>query len=87
MVKICAVEQGSRAARAGVLAGDAALTAYSLTGYSGGGKKMIAEYEADERDELLDAPRMYGLTQQHKHLPEMVKLCGLIQAPVFCPVV
>ncbi len=73
--------------RAGVLACDAALTAYSLTGYSGGGKKMIAEYEADERDVLLDAPRMYGLGQTHKHLPEMSAVCGLQASPIFCPVV
>ena len=62
------------------------LSAFSLTGYSGGGKKMIAEYEA-ERDVLLDAPRTYGITQQHKHLKEMVKVCGLENAPVFCPIV
>ncbi len=73
--------------RAGVIAPDAALTAYSLTGYSGGGKKMIAEYEADGREALLDAPRMYGLTQKHKHLPEMSAVCGLSTSPIFCPVV
>ncbi len=73
--------------RAGVLAPDASLTAYSLTGYSGGGKKMIAEYEGEGRDMLLDAPRMYGLTQSHKHLPEMSRVCGLSSAPIFCPVV
>jgi len=73
--------------RAGVLAPDASLTAYSLTGYSGGGKKMIAEYEGEGRDTLLDAPRMYGLTQSHKHLPEMSRVCGLASAPIFCPVV
>ena len=73
--------------REGILPADAALTAYSLTGYSGGGKKMIAEYEGDERDELLDAPRMYGLSQTHKHLPEMSKVCGLSTSPIFCPVV
>ncbi|MBQ7346618.1 MAG: N-acetyl-gamma-glutamyl-phosphate reductase [Clostridia bacterium] len=72
---------------AGVIAPDTSLTAYSLTGYSGGGKKMIAEYEADERETLLDAPRMYGLTQTHKHLPEMGVVCGLSVAPIFCPVV
>ena len=70
-----------------MIAPDAALTAYSLTGYSGGGKKMIAEYEADERDALLGAPRMYGLTQKHKHLPEMGVVCGLSVSPIFCPVV
>lgn len=73
--------------RAGVIARDADLTAYSLTGYSGGGKKMIAEYEGEQRDPLFDAPRMYALGQKHKHLPEMSKICGLDAAPIFCPVV
>ncbi len=73
--------------RAGVITPDAGLTAYSLTGYSGGGKKMIAEYEEEGRDVLLDAPRMYGLGQTHKHLPEMGAVCGLSTAPIFCPVV
>ena len=71
----------------GLIAGDTALTCFSLTGYSGGGKKMIAQYEDPNRDPLLSAPRQYGLTQVHKHLPEMVKLCGLTAAPVFCPIV
>ena len=48
---------------------------------------MIAAYEADERDPLLGAPRQYGLTQKHKHLPEMAKVCGLTYDPVFCPIV
>lgn len=73
--------------RAGLLAPDTALTAFSLTGYSGGGKKMIADYEAEGRSPLLDAPRQYGLGQVHKHLPEMGKVCGLSVAPVFCPIV
>ena len=72
---------------AGLIVPDAQLTCCSLTGYSGGGKKMIAEYEAAERSALLDAPRMYGLPQSHKHLPEMVKVCGLQHAPAFCPIV
>ncbi len=63
------------------------LSCFSLTGYSGGGKKMIAEYEAEGRDELLDAPRLYGLTQMHKHLPEMKKIAGLEKAPIFSPIV
>lgn len=66
---------------------DAFLSCFSLTGYSGGGKKMIAEYESDEKDALLSAPRQYGLSQAHKHLPEMQKLCNLTVPPVFCPVV
>lgn len=71
----------------GILAPDSKLSCFSLTGYSGGGKKMIAEYEAEERSPLLKGPRQYALTQQHKHLKEMVSLCGLENAPVFCPIV
>lgn len=71
----------------GILPKDTALTCFSLTGYSGGGKKMIAEYESAERSPLLKGPRQYALTQQHKHLKEMVALCGLECAPVFCPIV
>jgi N-acetyl-gamma-glutamyl-phosphate reductase len=66
---------------------DALLCCTSLTGYPGGGKKMIAEYEADGRSPLLDAPRQYGLTQQHKHLKEMAAVCGLTHAPAFMPIV
>ena len=73
--------------QAGLLPADAALSCFSLTGYSGGGKKMIAQYEDENRDSLLGAPRQYGLTQQHKHLKEMEKLCGLDSAPLFCPIV
>ena len=73
--------------RAGLLAPDTPLSCTSLTGYTGGGKKMIAEYEDAERDPLLDAPRAYGLSQQHKHLPEMVSVCGLEKAPIFVPIV
>ena len=73
--------------QAGMIKPDAALTSFSLTGYSGGGKKMIGEYEAGDRSPLLKGPRQYGLTQQHKHLKEMVAVCGLEKAPVFCPIV
>lgn len=73
--------------KAGIIKSDINLSCFSLTGYSGGGKKMIAEYEAENRDALLNAPRLYGLSQQHKHLKEMVKVCGLNSAPVFCPIV
>ena len=72
---------------AGILPADYPLTCYSLTGYSGGGKKMIADYEAEGRPVALDAPGIYGLTQAHKHIPEMQKVCGLAHAPVFMPVV
>ncbi len=73
--------------KAGYLASDALLSAFSLTGYSGGGKPMIADYQSEARDPELDAPRQYGLTQMHKHLPEMQKICGLALPPVFSPIV
>lgn len=73
--------------QAGIFAPDALLSCHSLTGYSGGGKTMIAQYEEKARDALLDAPRQYGLTQTHKHLKEMQALTGLAQAPLFCPIV
>ncbi|MBR4576138.1 MAG: N-acetyl-gamma-glutamyl-phosphate reductase [Clostridia bacterium] len=73
--------------QAGLLLPGARLSCFSLTGYSGGGKKMIAAYEAEGRSPLLDAPRQYGLGQTHKHLPEMSAVCGLQHEPVFCPVV
>lgn len=74
---------------AGIIPADACLSAFSLTGYSGGGKKMIADYEGRSKEghDLYAAPRMYGLTQQHKHLPEMAKISGLINQPGFCPIV
>ncbi len=71
----------------GVLPADSMISCLSLTGYSGGGKKMIAEYEGADRNPLLEAPRTYGLSQQHKHLPEMAKVCGLSRLPAFHPVV
>ena len=69
----------------GLLPRDARLACFSLTGYSGGGKKMIADYAARERE--LAAPRQYGIAQQHKHLKEMKAVTGMDFAPVFCPVV
>ena len=88
--------------KAGLLAPYAALTCFSVTGYSGGGKSMIADYESEERKakaedasdsdagvsiDPLDSPKQYGLTQKHKHLPEMQVISGLDVAPVFCPIV
>ena len=73
--------------QAGLLKADVRLSCFSLTGYSGGGKKMIAAYEAEDHPALFDAPRQYGLDQTHKHLPEMAVVCGLDYAPVFSPVV
>lgn len=70
----------------GVIPADYPLTCYSLTGYSGGGKSLIAEYEDDNRDVRHESHRIYGLNLQHKHLPEMQKVCGLAKAPVFSPI-
>ena len=72
---------------AGVLPAHADLTCFSLTGYSGGGKKMIAQYEAADRGAEFSSPCPYGLGQGHKHLPEMQTICGLAKPPVFVPVV
>lgn len=71
----------------GIISRDTLLTATSLTGYSGGGKAMIAEYEDMEKDTLLLAPRQYGIAQKHKHLPEMTAVTGLKNAPEFLPIV
>ena len=73
--------------KAGILPANAALSCTSLTGYSGGGKKMIADYQNEERDTLLGAPRQYGLSQTHKHLREMQAITGLTSAPLFLPIV
>lgn len=73
--------------KAGLLSPAAKLTCHSVTGYSGGGKKMIAQYEDPLRDVLLDAPRQYALDQNHKHLKEMQAVTGLENAPIFCPIV
>ncbi len=70
----------------GILPRDYPLACYSLTGYSGGGKKMIAEYEDPGRDPLLDAPAPYAIGLQHKHLPEMQAVAGLAAPPNFLPV-
>ena len=70
----------------GIVPADFPFTAYSLTGYSGGGKALIAEYEAADRDVRHESHRIYGTTLQHKHLPEMQKICGLAKQPVFSPI-
>ena len=70
----------------GILSPNFPLTAYSLTGYSGGGKSLIAEYEDTSRDVRHESHRIYGTTLTHKHLPEMQKICGLAMKPVFSPI-
>lgn len=71
----------------GIIEKSALLSCFSVTGYSGGGKKMIAEYEGENRDILLSSPRQYGIGQTHKHLPEMIAVTGLKNKPIFSPVV
>ena len=72
---------------AGIIDASALLTCHSLTGYSGGGKKMIADYEAEDAPYALSTPRQYGLTQQHKHLKEMATITGLTHLLHFSPIV
>ncbi len=71
----------------GFISADELLTCHSITGYSGGGKKMIADYDNPERADALDVPRQYALSQNHKHLKEMQAITGLKNAPIFCPIV
>ena len=71
----------------GLAPADYPFSCTGISGYSGGGKKMIAQYEADTRTPDLDAPRPYGLTQSHKHLPEMQQISCLTHAPIFAPIV
>lgn len=73
--------------KAGILPEDYPVTTFGISGYSGGGKKMIAEYQAEERSEELSAPREYALSQQHKHLKEMKAIPGLSREPQFSPIV
>lgn len=73
--------------RLGILPKDYPLTCFSLTGYSGGGKKMIRDYETEPVRRELQAPGIYGRSLHHKHLPEMQKITGLVYPPVFLPVV
>lgn len=69
------------------LKSDALLSCFSITGYSGGGKKMIAEYQSSVKNPLYSAPRQYALGQTHKHLKEMQKISNLSSPPAFCPIV
>lgn len=72
---------------ADIIEKDVLLSCLSLTGYSGGGKKMIAEYKNENKSDILSYPGQYGLSQNHKHLREMTAVTGLDNAPIFCPVV
>lgn len=71
----------------GLISADYPVSAFGISGYSGGGRKMIAAYEAEEREDALLAPREYALSQAHKHLREMKKIPGLKREPLFSPIV
>ena len=71
----------------GVISADYPLTCFAVSGYSGGGKSAIAQYEDNDRDTELDSPRLYALTQNHKHLKEMVAISGLKRTPIFSPMI
>ncbi len=71
----------------GILPADYPVSVHAVSGYSGAGKKAIAVYEGENRPADFDSPRQYALTQQHKHLPEMQKICGLEYAPTFNPLI
>lgn len=73
--------------KSGIMPADYPVVIHAVSGYSGAGKKAIAQYEADARNPELDSPRLYALTQTHKHLPEMKKIAGLEYEPVFNPYV
>lgn len=71
----------------GIIPADFPVSCYATSGYSGAGKKAIAVYESPDRNKEFDSPRMYALSQQHKHLPEMQKISGLAYKPMFNPMV
>ena len=73
--------------KAGIVSSDYPFVCHAVSGYSGAGKKGIAEYEAEGRSASYDTPRLYALSLQHKHLPEMKAVCGLTRTPVFNPYV
>ena len=69
----------------GIVSASYPFVCHAVSGYSGAGKKGIAQYEAEVRDAALETPRLYGLTLSHKHLPEMVAQCALSHKPIFNP--
>lgn len=71
----------------GILPADYPVSSFSITGYSGAGKKVIADYESEHRPPEYDSPREYALSQQHKHLKEMKKIAGLRKEPLFSPII
>lgn len=73
--------------KSGFISNDYDIVCFALSGYTGAGKKGIAQYEDENRDSELDSPRLYALTQQHKHLKEMKAISGLTKEPLFSPII
>ena len=73
--------------KSGIMGADYPVVIHAVSGYSGAGKKAIAVYESNDRPQGYDSPRLYALTQAHKHLPEITKIAGLEFEPVFNPYV
>lgn len=73
--------------KGGIVPADYPFVAHALSGYSGAGKKTIAVYESEGRDRELDSPREYALNLSHKHIPEMMRECGLSRKPIFNPII
>jgi len=71
----------------GLLPPDAPVMAHAISGYTGAGKRAVAQYTAEDRDPELDSPRHYAVTLEHKHIPEMMKVCGLTRKPIFMPMI
>ncbi|MCL1869244.1 MAG: N-acetyl-gamma-glutamyl-phosphate reductase [Promicromonosporaceae bacterium] len=73
--------------KAGVIPADFSVTCFGISGYSGAGKAAITEYENEERNPELNSARLYALSQEHKHMPEMQKHSGLNSPPMFNPMI
>jgi N-acetyl-gamma-glutamyl-phosphate reductase len=71
----------------GIVAPDYPVTCHAVTGYSGGGRAMIADYEIPNAPDYIKNPRLYSLELNHKHVPEMTKIAGLVHPPLFTPTV
>ena len=73
--------------KSGFISNDYDIVCFAMSGYTGAGKKGIAQYEDKNRDKELDSPRIYALTQQHKHLKEMKAISNLSKEPIFTPII
>lgn len=74
--------------KSGIISADYPVTCHAISGYSGAGKKAVEQYESEEgKSERMRSPRFYGLPLKHKHLPEMKKVSGLTDTPIFSPII